>query len=81
MAGPATNRIGSGSRLCQLKEFHTLVYVSCPHRRDEDHSDRLKRKGISVGKGVICYFSPTPIELGVVGRILLATWRSIGPVC
>ena len=45
------------------------------------HKDRLKGKGISIGKGVIRYSKPERIHYEVVESILRGTVESTGPVC
>lgn len=45
------------------------------------HRDRLKGKGISVGKGAIRYSKPERIDFGVVESMLRGTMKSTGPVC
>ena len=45
------------------------------------HRDRLKGKGISVGKGAIRYSKPEHINFDVVESMLRGTMKSTGPVC
>ena len=45
------------------------------------HLDRLKAKGVSLGKGVIRYSKPEKIDFSVVESMLRATSGSRGPVC
>lgn len=45
------------------------------------HTDQLKGKGISVGKGAIRYSRPERIDFKVVESMLRGTVTSIGPVC
>ena len=45
------------------------------------HRDRLKGKGISVGKGAIRYSTPARINFSVVESMLRATQESFGSVC
>ena len=45
------------------------------------HRDRLKGKGISIGKGVIRYSKSGRIDFALVESLLRATQESTGPVC
>jgi uncharacterized protein YdhG (YjbR/CyaY superfamily) len=45
------------------------------------HRDRLKGKGICVGKGAIRYLRPEQIDFDVVESMLRVTQGSVGPVC
>jgi uncharacterized protein YdhG (YjbR/CyaY superfamily) len=45
------------------------------------HRDRLKVKGVSIGKGAIRYSRPERIDFDVVESMLRATAESTGPVC
>ena len=38
-------------------------------------------KGVSFGKGAVCYSKPERIDFGVVEKMLRATQASTGPVC
>lgn len=45
------------------------------------HRDLLKGKGVSLGKGVICYSKPERIDFKVVEMMLKATQESTGVIC
>ena len=45
------------------------------------HRDKLKGKGVSIGKGAIRYSSPDKIDYSVVESMLRATVESSGEVC
>ena len=45
------------------------------------HRDRLKGRGISLGKGAIRYSRPERIDFDVVESMLRGTVESTGPVC
>lgn len=45
------------------------------------HSDMLKIKGVSLGKGCIRYSKPEKIDFDVVEKMLKATVESTGEVC
>ena len=45
------------------------------------HKDRLKGKGVSIGKGAIRYSKPERIDFKVVVSMLRATRESTGKVC
>lgn len=45
------------------------------------HRERLKAKGVSLGKGVIRYSRPDKIDFSVVESMLRATAGSRGPIC
>ena len=45
------------------------------------HSDMLKIKGVSLGKGCIRYSKPEKIDFDVVEKMLKATAESTGEVC
>ena len=45
------------------------------------HSDMLKIKGVSLGKGCIRYSKPEKIDFDVVEKMMKATVESTGEVC
>lgn len=45
------------------------------------HRDKLKGKGISVGKGAIRYSKVERIDFDMVASMLRGTVQSTGPVC
>jgi len=45
------------------------------------HKDRLKGKGVSIGKGAIRYSKLERIDFGIVENMLRATEKSDGPGC
>jgi uncharacterized protein YdhG (YjbR/CyaY superfamily) len=45
------------------------------------HRDRLKGRGVSIGKGAIRYSGPEKIDYDVVESMLRATVESSGEVC
>lgn len=45
------------------------------------HKDRLKGRGVSVGKGAIRYSGPEKIDFDLVESMLRATLESSGEVC
>lgn len=53
--------------------FHTDVMNA---RREQ-----LKGRGISVGKGAICYSKPEHMDYGVVESMLQGTMKSTRPIC